>query len=43
LILTPERLYRLRYVRRGTHTPMSAIALVRRVRLSLGQPILESG
>lgn len=38
LPLTLERLYRLRYLRRGTHAPISAITLVRRLRLSLGQP-----
>jgi Transposase DDE domain len=43
MTLTLERLYRLRYLRRGTHPPVSAITLVRRLRLSLGQPILESG
>lgn len=36
LALTIERLYRLRYLHRGTHTPMTAIELVRLLRLSLG-------
>lgn len=33
-----ERLYRLRYLRRGTHRPRPAIAFVRLLRLSLGPP-----
>ena len=37
--LTIERLYRLRYLRRGRHRPRSAIALVRCLRLSLGAPV----
>jgi hypothetical protein len=36
--LTIERLYRLRYLRRGTHRPLAAIAFVRLLRLSLGPP-----
>jgi hypothetical protein len=36
--LTIERLYRLRYLRRGRHPPRAAIALVRALRLSLGAP-----
>jgi len=43
LTLTLERRYRLRYLHRGAHAPLSAIALVRRLRLSLGQPVLDSG
>lgn len=35
LALTIERLYRLRYLHRGTHTPYSAIELLRLLRLSL--------
>lgn len=35
LALTIERLYRLRYLRRGTHTPMTAVELVHKFRLSL--------
>jgi hypothetical protein len=35
LALTIERLYRLRYLHRGTHRPLTAIALVRLLRLSL--------
>jgi hypothetical protein len=35
LALTIERLYRLRHLHRGTHTPHSAIALLRILRLSL--------
>jgi hypothetical protein len=34
--LTIERLYRLRYLRRGHHAPLPAIALVRLLRLRLG-------
>ena len=34
-----ERLYRLRYLPRGTHSPYPAIALVRLFRLSLGAPL----
>lgn len=36
--LTIERLYRLRYLHRGTHPIRSAIDFVRRLRLSLGAP-----
>lgn len=36
--LTIERLYRLRYLRRGTHRPHPAIEFVRLLRLSLGPP-----
>ena len=36
--LTIERLYRLRYLHRGAHYPMTAIALVRALRLSLCPP-----
>ncbi len=43
LTLTLERLYRLRFLHRGAHAPVSAITLVRRLRLSLGQPALDSG
>jgi hypothetical protein len=39
LALTIERLYRLRYLRRGTHTPHSAIDLLRLLRLSLASPV----
>lgn len=38
LALTIERLYRLRYLHRGTHRPRTAIALVRLLRLSLCPP-----
>jgi hypothetical protein len=37
--MTIERLYRLRYLHRGTHPPHAAIALVRLLRLSLGAPL----
>ena len=33
--LTIERLYRLRYLHRGRHRPLTAIAFVRALRLSL--------
>jgi hypothetical protein len=36
--LTIERLYRLRYLRRGTHPPRAPIAFVRLLRLSLAPP-----
>jgi hypothetical protein len=36
--MTIERLYRLRYLRRGTHRPRPAIEFVRLLRLSLGSP-----
>lgn len=42
LTLTLERLYRLRFLHRGAHLPVSAITLVRRLRLSLGQPAVDS-
>lgn len=38
--LTIERLYRLRYLRRGRHQPHTAIELVRLLRLALGPPPL---
>jgi hypothetical protein len=45
LTLTIERLYRLRYLHRGRHPRLTAIALVRRLRLSLGLPVsaLDTG
>ncbi len=39
LALTIERLYRLRYLHRGTHPVLSAIELVRLLWLSLGRPV----
>ena len=36
--MTIERLYRLRYLHRGAHAPMSAIELVRLLRISLVSP-----
>jgi hypothetical protein len=36
LAISLERLFRLRYLKRGSHKPRSAIALVRALRLSLG-------
>jgi hypothetical protein len=38
LALTLERLYRIRYLHRGTHATLSAIALVRVLRLHLAPP-----
>ena len=38
LALTLERLYRLRYLHRGRHRPVTAIAFVRALRLSLCPP-----
>jgi len=43
LTLTLERLYRLRYLHRGTHPPLAAMQLLRRFRLSLGQPAPDTG
>jgi len=41
LTLCIERLYRLRYLRRGNHPPLSAIELLRRLRLAHGRPRRE--
>lgn len=38
LTLCIERLYRLRYLHRGDHPPLSSIDLMRRLRLSVAQP-----
>ena len=38
LALTIERLYRLRYLHRGTHRVLTAIELLRLLRLSLAHP-----
>ena len=44
LAMTIERLYRLRYLHRGTHPVRSAIELVRLLWLNLGQPpVADSG
>jgi hypothetical protein len=43
LALTLERLYRLRYLRRGNHSPHSAVNLVRLLWLTLGSPAQDSG
>ena len=43
LTLTLERLFRLRYLHRGTHPPLAAMQLLRRFRLSLGQPAPDTG
>lgn len=40
LALTIERLYRLRYLRRGTHPVRTAIEFVRWLRQSLGAPVV---
>ena len=40
--LTLERLYRMRYLHRGIHPLLTAIQLVRRLRLSLGMPAWDS-
>ncbi len=37
--LTIERLYRLRYLHRGTHPVRAAIELLRTLRVSLGRPL----
>ena len=42
LALTIERLYRLRYLHRGTHPVHSAIELVRLLRLSLSRPAVNN-
>lgn len=41
LAITLERLFRLRYLKRGSHKPRSAIDLVRALRLSLGHSIRQ--
>lgn len=41
--LTLERLYRLRYLHRGAHPALSAMHLLRRLRLSLSLPALDTG
>jgi len=44
LALTLERLYRLRYLHRGTHPPLAAIDLLRRLLLALSAPVFaDSG
>jgi hypothetical protein len=43
LALTIERLYRLRYLHRGAHAPNTPIQFLRRLRLSLGVPALDTG
>jgi hypothetical protein len=40
LALTIERLFRVRYLKRGNHPPLSAIALVRVLRLCLGRGLV---
>lgn len=41
LVLTLERLYRLRFLHRGNHRPMTAITLVRQLRLTL-VPVVDT-
>jgi len=43
LTLTLERLYRVRFLHRGTHPPLSAMQLLRRFRLTLALPAIDSG
>ena len=43
LALTIERLYRLRYLHRGPHAPSTPIQFLRRLRLSLGVPVPDTG
>ena len=43
LALTIERLYRLRYLHRGRQAPSTPIQFLRRLRLSLGGPVLDTG
>jgi hypothetical protein len=43
LTLTLERLYRVRFLHRGTHPPLSAMQLLRRFRLTLGLPVPDTG
>lgn len=43
LTLTLERLYRVRFLHRGTHPPLSAMQLLRRFRLTLARPAVDSG
>ena len=43
LTLTLERLFRVRYLHRGTHPPRSAMHVLRCFRLTLGQPALDTG
>lgn len=42
LAMAIERLYRLRYLHRGQHPPLSAVDLVRLLRLSLGVPYSDT-
>lgn len=42
LTLTLERLYRNRYLHRGSHTVLQSVTLVRRLWMSLGRPIDSS-
>jgi hypothetical protein len=42
LTLTLERLFRVRYLHRGAHPPLSAMQVLRRFRLALGAPLPDS-
>ena len=43
LTLTLERLFRVRYLHRGTHPPLAAMQLLRQLRLSLARPAPDTG
>jgi hypothetical protein len=43
LTLTLERLFRVRYLHRGTHPPLAAIDLLRQLRFSLALPAPDTG
>ena len=43
LTLTLERLFRVRYLHRGTHRPLAAIDLLRQLRFSLALPAPDTG
>jgi len=43
LTLTLERLFRLRFLHRGAHPPLAAMALLRRFRLALGAAAPDTG
>jgi len=44
LTLCIERLYRLRYLHRGEHSPLTSIELLRRLRLSLARvEVIDTG
>jgi hypothetical protein len=43
LTLTLEQFFRVRYLHRGTHPPLAAVQLLRRLRLSLALPAPDTG